>query len=137
MCAIKPRRGMVMILVLVLVALLLIVALAVITGANNAAQSATAVSIKYRVLNAAEGAANSALDDLSRNPAEQDDTHLTGVLNGAAWDAWIRKNELLGGGDTYNDPVTGKAITVPAGMAYLYGVASENGGHTTFVAAIV
>ena len=128
---------MIMMLVLLLVALLLIVALAVITGANSAAQSATAVSIKYRVLNAAEGASNSALADLAENPAESDGKHLTGTLNGVNWDAWIRKNQLLSSQSaTYTDPVTGNTVTVPAHSAYFYGVASENGGHTTYVEAI-
>jgi hypothetical protein len=128
---------MVLILVLVLVALLLIVALAVIAGSNGAASSTTAVSIKYRVLNAAEGAANSALDDLVRNPAESNNTHLTGTLNGEQWDAWIRANNLLSNNPTsYTDPATGKSISVPSHTAYLYGVAADNGGHTTYVEAI-
>jgi hypothetical protein len=133
------ERGMVMILVLVLVALLLIVALAVITGSNNAALSATAVSVKYRVLNSAEGGANSALDDLAQNPAEADNKHLAGSLNGAQWDAYIRVNNLLSNnGATYYDPVTGKKIDVPAHAAYLYGYASDSdtGGHKTYVEAI-
>lgn len=132
-------RGMVMILVLVLVALLLIVALAIITGSNNAALSATAVSVKYRVLNSAEGGANSALDDLAQNPAEANNKHLSGTLNGAQWDAYIRVNNLLGvGWVPYDDPVTGKKVYVPPNAAYLYGVASDSdtGGHKTYVEAI-
>jgi type II secretory pathway pseudopilin PulG len=136
MYAIKPR-GMIMILVLVLVALLLIIALAVITGSNTAAQSATAVSIKYRVLNAAEGATNSALDDLVRNPAEKDGTHLSGSLNGANWDAYIRLNNFLGTrSKQYTDPTSG-TIDVPVGSAYITGTASEDGGHTTSVDAMI
>jgi len=128
---------MVMILVLVLVALLLIVALAVITGANTSAQSATAVSIKYRVLNAAEGATNNALDDLVKNPAEPDGKRLSGTLNGVNWVAWIRKNNLLGTASVvYQDPPN-PDITVPAGSAYITGSGSENGGHTTSVDAMV
>lgn len=140
MCATKigRSRGMVMILVLVLVALLLIVALAVITGANWAASSATAVSIKYRVLNAAEGAANSALDDLAQDPAEKSGTQLSGTLNGANWDAWIRANNLLSDRvTTYKDPATGDTVLVPPNSAYLYGAAAVDGGHTTYVEAIV
>ena len=139
MYATKKRResGMVMILVLVLVALLLIVALAVITGSNNAAASATAVSIKYRVLNSAEGAANYALNDLAANPLEAPNTHLRGSLNGAAWDALILANNLTGGQTQVTDPATGLPVDVPAGHAYVYGVAAENGGHTTYIEAMI
>ena len=139
MSATNGRRGIVMILVLVLVALLLIVALAVITGSNTAAQSATAVSIKYRVLNAAEGATNAALDDLVKNPAEKDGKQLSGTLNGVDWKAWILANNLLGQlpGGTYHDPTTGEDIAVPVGSAYVSGSGVENGGHTTSVDAMV
>jgi type II secretory pathway pseudopilin PulG len=140
MYAIKKRRkrGMIMILVLVLVALLLIVALAIITGSNNAAASATAVSIKYRVLNSAEGAANYALNDLAVNPNEQPGTHLRGSLNGATWDAWILANNLASGQSTQvTDPATGLPVDVPGGKAYVYGVGAENGGHTTYIEAMV
>src|ERR1700730_9405445 len=135
MYATKKRResGMVMILVLVLVALLLIVALAVITGSNNAAASATAVSIKYRVLNSAEGAANYALNDLAANPLEAPNTHLRGSLNGAAWDALILANNLTGGQTQVTDPATGLPVDVPAGHAYVYGVAAEKRGHTPYI----
>src|SRR5580700_3720933 len=102
MSATRPgrRRGVILILVLVFVALLLIVALAMIAGSNSAIESATAVSIKYRVLNAAEGAANVALNDVASNPAEPSGTDIKGSLNGVAYDAWIRANNLLNGAST-------------------------------------
>lgn len=128
---------MVMILVLVLVALLLIVALAIIAGSNSAVLSATAVSVKYRVLNAAEGAANVALNDVASDPAQANGTDLKGSLDGVSYDAWIRFNNLLGGKtETYTDPVTGDTVSVPKNSAYVSGVASDDGGHTTDVEAI-
>ena len=139
MCEISGRRGrgMVMILVLVLVALLLIVTLAIIAGSNSASQSTTAVSIKYRVLNAAEGGENVALNAVATNPGTQEGTQLNGSLNGIAYQAWIRANNLLGATpETWTDPATGNSITIPPNSAYLYGTASDNGGHPVFVEAI-
>jgi hypothetical protein len=137
MSATDGRRGMVMILVLVLVALLLIVALAIITGANTAILSATAVSVKYRVLNAAEGAVNVALNDVASDPGEPDGKILTGSLNNVAYSAYVVSNNLLQSGTKQaTDPATGNPITVPGDSAYLYGVASDSGGHTTYVESI-
>lgn len=130
-------RGMVMILVLVLVALLAIVALAIITGANEAAQSATTVSIKYRVLNAAEGAENTALDDLTQNPTEKSGAHISGSLNGVNYDAWVLLNNLTTYvWSNYTDPATGKSILIPPFSAYIEGTASDNGGRQTYVEAL-
>lgn len=137
MSAIRSDRGMVMILVIVLVALLLIVALTLITGANTAVLSTTAVSIKYRVENAAEGAANVALNDVATNPAEEDGKVLSGALNNVAYSAFIVANNMLGHGTKKaSDPANGDPIYVPAGSAYLYGTASDDGGHTTYVESI-
>lgn len=133
----RSARGMVFILVLVLIALLLIVALALIAGSNTAGQAATAVSIKYRVLNSAEGAENVALDAVASNPGIKSDTHLTGSLNGVAYDAWVVLNNIQNGlSAPSTDPATGKQISVPAHSAFLYGTGAENGGHTVFVEAI-
>jgi hypothetical protein len=128
---------MVLILVLVLVALLLIVALAIIAAANTAGQAATSVSVKYRVLNSAEGAENLALNDLENNPAEVGGTHFGGSLNGVNYDAWIETNNLGQENPTSTtDPATNQSISVPQNSAYIYGVAADQGGHTTYVEAI-
>ncbi len=139
MSATRARgRGIVMMLVLILVALLLIVALAVIAGSNTATLSASAVSIKYRVLNTAEGAANQALDGLVRNPGAPNGTHLRGRLNNVPWDAYIGWNNLgKPGGQSFTDPVTGQTVTMPTNSAYIYGSATDDGGRKTTIEAIV
>jgi hypothetical protein len=133
----RAARGMVFILVLVLIALLLIISLAIIAGTNVSSQAATAVSIKYRVLNSAEGAENVALDAVASDPSIKSDTHLTGTLNGISYDAWIVANNILGKTPMQaTDPATGKLIWVPQKAAFLYGTGAENGGHTVFVEAV-
>ncbi|HXW75865.1 MAG TPA: hypothetical protein VEJ20_00480 [Candidatus Eremiobacteraceae bacterium] len=128
---------MVLILVLVLVALLLIVALAIVAASNSAGQSTTMVSEKYRVLNSAEGAENLALNDLESNPTEVNGAHFSGSINGVNYDSWVESNNLSNSGTaTATDPGSGNTIVVPNNSAYIYGVAADQGGHTTYVEAI-